>query len=367
MKVLSRYLVRQNLFLLFIILLTGTGLYLLTDLFERLDNFLDAGLGIGMVLSYLLVKIPLIISQILPAVFFLSLVLQLNFLERSRELMALNAGGVSPFVILRFILVYSLIWAGGQLLFSQVIGVAGEQQAQRMWEEDVKGRSREDATLKGLWFTEGNIIAHIGLSYPAQGRGENIQAYKLDAAGLSITEIIRAATFSIVDGKWILSDGEILTPASYSGMPFATYELPIHQDLRTFQLGGARLKRVAQLSLLELSDNIERLQLAGSNVESLRTVWHGKMAYAASLIVLGMLALVVSNVTGNIYKAVALSLVIAFLYFSLNTLGLSMGEKGILPPAVAAWLANIFFSCAGLLRLFLPGLRRWLKNLGKPA
>ncbi len=40
MSLLTRYLVRNNLFLLFVILLIGTGLYVLTDLFERLDYFL---------------------------------------------------------------------------------------------------------------------------------------------------------------------------------------------------------------------------------------------------------------------------------------------------------------------------------------
>ena len=147
MTVLSRYLVRHNLFLLAVILAAGGSVYLLADFFERLDDFLDAGQGLSLLLLYLSVKLPLIVSQILPAVFFLSVVLQLIFLDKSREMTALNAGGVSPLVLLRFFLIYSLIWAGGQLLFSQVLGVVGEQTASRIWQEDVRKRSQENAQI----------------------------------------------------------------------------------------------------------------------------------------------------------------------------------------------------------------------------
>ena len=102
MTLLSRYLIRQNLFLLFAILLMSTGLYLLTDFFERLDNFLESGTSAKMVLIFFSVKIPLIISQILPAVFMLAMVAQMNFLQRSRELIALTAGGISPMALVRF-------------------------------------------------------------------------------------------------------------------------------------------------------------------------------------------------------------------------------------------------------------------------
>ena len=360
MTVLSRYLVRHNLFLLAVILAAGGSVYLLADFFERLDDFLDAGQGLGLLLFYLLVKLPLIVSQILPAVFFLSVVLQLIFLDKSRELTALNAGGISPLVILRFFLVYSLIWAGGQLLFSQVLGVVGEQTASRIWQEDVRKRSQENAQLKGLWFTEKNAIVHIGLCYPAQDRGENIQIYRLDKTGIGINEIIKAKTFHIRNGIWILADGETLVPANYARTPFIERELPIRQGLRAFQMTGGRTEQASQLSLRELSATIKRLKQAGSNVEALQAIWHGKLAYAASLVVLGLLALVVVRITNNIYKAVVLALLIAFLYYSLNTMGMGLGQKGKCPPALGAWLANLVFFSVGLFGFFLPTLRRVL-------
>jgi lipopolysaccharide export system permease protein len=352
MRTLSRYLIRHNLFLLCAILVTGVSLYLLADLFERLNAFLRAGLGFGTLTTYFFVKIPLIISQILPAVFFLAAVLQLVFLKRNREELALQAGGISPFVLARFFLLYSCVWAGGQLLFSQVLGVMGEQMASRIWKEDVRGRLREHTEIKGLWFTEQGSVVHIGSCRPAEDRGEDIKIYLLDASGIGITEIIKADSFSIVDGNWLLADGESIVPAEYASISFARREIFIRQDLRSFQVAGGGTERAAQLSLGELALAIKRLQQSGSNVEALRTIWHGKLAYAASVIVLGLLAIVVTQRTESIYKAVALALIIVFLYFSLNTLGMSLGQRGMVAPLLGAWFANILFACIGIFGLF---------------
>ena len=68
---LSGDLVRQNVFLMLTCLGAGVFIYLLTDLSDRLEAFLDAGLGARQILTYFMVKMPLIFSQILPAVFLL--------------------------------------------------------------------------------------------------------------------------------------------------------------------------------------------------------------------------------------------------------------------------------------------------------
>ena len=92
MSLLFRYLTKNNAMILLPTLAVGIGLYVLTDLFERLDNFIEAGLSVGMVLTYFVVKMPLVISQILPVIFLLSTVIQLCIMARSRELTALQAG-----------------------------------------------------------------------------------------------------------------------------------------------------------------------------------------------------------------------------------------------------------------------------------
>ena len=102
-------------------LAVGIGLYVLTDLFERLDNFIEAGLSVGMVLTYFIVKMPLVISQILPVIFLLSAVIQLCIMARSRELTALQAGGISLGVVANSMILCGIFWGSVQLGFSEYL------------------------------------------------------------------------------------------------------------------------------------------------------------------------------------------------------------------------------------------------------
>jgi lipopolysaccharide export system permease protein len=360
MSLLSRYLVRHNLFLISVILFISTSLYLLTDMFERLDTFLESGVGVRVMLSYYLMKTPIIISMILPAVFMIAVVVQMNMLERSRELIALAAGGVSPAALARFVIVYGLMWSVAQFTFAQGIGVHGERASARIWQEDVRGKIQEESRISGLWFTERNLIVHIGICWPLQGRGEDLQIFTLDETGVGISEIIRARAFTVGKQAWHIEDGKTITPATFTATAFDRMELPIQQDLRTFYTISAGVKP-KQLSLRELANAIARLEHAGSNVESLRTAWHEKLAYACSIMIMGMLALLVSRSTPNIYKAIITSMFIVFFYYVVNTVWVSMGERGIVEPLIGAWFADAFFFGLGLVWLSWPSIRRRLR------
>lgn len=363
MTLLFRYMMRQNVFLTLLCLLTGTALFVVTDMFERLDNILEYGLSAGTVLFFFGVRIPMIIALILPAVYLLALVTQLNILSRNRELTALYAGGISPLVLVRFVLLYGLLWGMVQFGMAQGLGVYGERAASRIWQEQVKGTTQDEISIKGLWFTEGNRIVHIAQAFPVLQKGTGVTIYTLDDSGVSIEEVLKAASFTIRnEGGWVLENGSILSPPTYSSSTFEVKELDLEQDLRAFQLSASSSIKANALSLGELSEVLERLERAGSNVEGLRTAWHAKLAYAGSLIVMGLLALIVSRITPNIYKALFLSLIIVFLYYVANTMAVSMGEKGLVAAVAGAWFANTAFTLLGLLWLVWPAVRQRLKG-----
>ncbi len=341
MRLLTLYLVRQNIFLVFMVLLVGTGLYLLSDIFERLDDFLNAGLGMFDIFTFFIIKTPSIISQILPAVFLLALVVQLNILERSRELTALQAGGISYGVLVRFVLIYGCIWAGGQLVFSQVVGVAGDRFATRMWQEQVRGKNPEDRdSVGGLWFTDGNQVLHVGHARPDHKDGTELLVYRLDDSGVGIVEILKASRFRIEKKHWVLQYVTQLEPNSFKRTQLAELIFPIKQDLKAFQVTES-IANAEQLPFWELTTVIKRLQGAGSNVEGLRTAWHNKLAYAFSIVVMGMLALTISQLTDNIYKAMGYALFFVFFFYCVNIFCVSMGQRGMVTPFIGAWFANI--------------------------
>ncbi len=370
MTLLARYLTRNNAFLIMCMLGAGVGIYLLVDIFDRMDNFLEAGLGAGDIVMYFLYKIPMIISQILPAIFLLALVVQFCLMAKSRELTALNAGGISAMAFLRFALFYGLFWSCAQLAFSQALGVAGEMHAQRFWQETVQKRE-PDKPIEGIWFTEKNNIVHISSLYPVSQRGEGLLVYKLNEDGTELEEIINADEFRITrhgadelsdfdslpeearaaakaaDEKhrayWLILHGSMVNTATFSYTPFTAMTLPLRQNMDAFVDAKRYGSKSVNNSLFSLYEAIRRLKNAGSNVEGLRTKFHAGIAYAMSLLVMSVLGLAIINKTTNIYLASCAALLLTFAFYTTVTVCNALGSNGKLPPPLAAWLPDILF------------------------
>lgn len=349
MTLLFRYLVRNNAFILLPTMGVGIGLYLLTDLFERLDNFLKAGVPVEVVLAYFAFKTPLVISQILPVIFLLSSVIQLCLMARNKELTALQTGGISLGVVARSMLICGMFWGCVQLTFSEYLGVAGEQKSSRIWQEEVHKRNLAAAVLTDQWFTDGPWIVSLGSLNP-DNTGSGFTGYRLSQDGLHVDILVHAPAFRAEPGRWTLSQAVVDDPSDYTKRLEPELILPLRQDPATFRLVRSGTKP-ARLPIWLLGDAISQLQSSGSNVESLRTAWHAKISYAASLFIMAVVATAIVSWKDNIYIAVTLALVCTFLYYAAYTLGTTLGERGFISPLPAAWGANFIALALALWRL----------------
>ena len=88
MRLLFRYIVLHNILYVLIFLAIGTGIYVLADLFDRIDNFIEAGLSVRRCVWFYILKMPMIMAQMLAPCFFLATLAQLCIMARSRELVA---------------------------------------------------------------------------------------------------------------------------------------------------------------------------------------------------------------------------------------------------------------------------------------
>jgi len=347
MTLLFRTVFKDNVRLVLAILAIGIAIYLLIDLFERLDNFLDAGVPMGTIVWYFIVKIPLVVSQLLPAIFLLAVVVQLSLMTRSRELIALQSAGISLLHVLKAILLVSLVWACVQLSFSDWIGVRGEQASRRIWQEDVRKRNLETINLHDVWFSEGLWVVYLKELRP-DNSGTGFVGYNLSADGLHLQSVVRAERFKAVPNAWTLEDVVEDSPNVYERVESRQKILPLTQNPEAFRLIEPGTKP-QQLSLEQLDVAIEQLQETGSNVETLRSVWHMKLAYAASLIVMALVGTVLVMWQSAIMIALPLSLICTLIYYALFTIGTSLGQQGIVPAPLGAWIANIVIGSLALL------------------
>ena len=351
MSLLTRYILRQNLFLLMLVCGIGLGVYVFIELFDRLDDFLEAGVGAGTIASYFLYRTPFILAQIFPAVFLVSLMVQLGLMLRSRELLALEACSVSPGSVARSVLWYALALCLAQFAFSEVLGVSGHKAAERIWSEEVRNKQIATRSLSDVWFREGERIVHMGKVVPAAGKGQNLTVYVLGAGDAGVvTELIRARSFTAEPGKWALSGAARSFPETFEVVQADRLELDLQTDVASFLVIDPKTK-LESLPLWQLGGEIRRLRESGSNIERLQTAWHMKLAYAGSVPVMALVALAVISVFGSLFVIIPVGLVSTFCYYGLFVLCAAAGEKGLVPPVLAAWAANILFAALAGARL----------------
>lgn len=350
MTLLFRYLFKNNLLIILAILAVGITIYLLVDLFDNLDIMIDAGISLQTGLLYYTAKTPLIISQILPAIFLLAALAQLSIMSKERELIAIQAGGISMVAIVRFFVINGILWSCLQLIFSQALGVLGENEAERIWQQEIRGRAPSQLVLEQVWFTDGDYVVHLDTVTPSKGDGEALSAYLLSQDGVSISQIVRAKTFTVTKGAWELHDVSLFTPENFGQESRESYTLALDQDVADFAIIAPKAKPNT-LPLWQLGQAIDKLSASGSNVEGLRTAWHMKIAYAASLLVMGLIAVAIITWRDSIYLTITLALLCTFVFYVVFTVGGTLGEKGIVSPFIAAWSANILAASLAVARL----------------
>lgn len=342
-SLLTRYLLRQNLYYVVMAMLAGTAVYLLIDVFERMDKFIDAGVSGKLILAYFLVKIPLIISQILPATFLLSTLVQLCVMAKNREYLALQAGGISPLRLVAVVVLLGLLWGGVQLIFSQAVGVHGERYAVSLWQNYVDGKGDKSLVLRQLWFWNENRAVYLDEVNTKTKNGRDVSIYTLSDDGSAVKEVVRADGVTVHDNFWALHNATVYNTDGYIQATHQEMDFPIRQRLKTLTV-LSETSDLNAMSVWQLGDAIDRLKRSGSNLESLRTLWHSKLAYAASLLVMGLIAVSLMFWRDNVYINAGLSLVIVFVFYTMFTVGITAGQKGLLSPILAVWGGLMLFS-----------------------
>ncbi len=344
--ILNRYLLKQNLFLMLIILFSGISIYLIVDFVTRMNAVMESGIGLITAMKYFAYKVPLIITQIMPAIFMLAVIVQVALMHRSNEMIALESNSISFVRPALFFIIYAVFVFMALLTFSETLGVKGYQQTKTIWDSDIRQRQIEGRGVDQLWFKEGKSIVFIRKAWPDMGKGTGITVYKL-AGPDKVEEIIEAPEFTVSNGKWVLSRPVILKIHEFQKTEMDSMELSLKTELTSFSIIASRMPYEA-LSIFTLGDLIAQLKESGSNVERLVTTWHSKVAYPFALVVMTILGLALATVIKNIYSLVTLSLVIVFLYYTVYVFGVSYAEEGIIAPFWGAWLANILFGTLGM-------------------
>ena len=136
LKIVDRHLLREFLLYLLLGLSTFVGIFVVVDLFEKIDIFVDHKAPVKLILDYYVSALPVVIVQVLPVAMLLGAILSLGHLRKFNEITAMQSCGLSPLRITRPLLISALlITAAAYVIAEEVVPAAYERQAETL---DVK-------------------------------------------------------------------------------------------------------------------------------------------------------------------------------------------------------------------------------------
>ncbi|MBN1826713.1 MAG: LPS export ABC transporter permease LptG [Candidatus Eisenbacteria bacterium] len=351
MKTLDGYILRRYLLALLTALIAFIAIFLILDLFEKLDDFIDHGVPIPVVGLYYLYRIPEILLLMLPVGMLLACLFSLGQHARNNEFTAIIGAGISLRRAILPVIAAAFVVSLAALAFGEFLAPPAAVRVKEIDDEMIRpGRSRIRSVRRDLSFlAEGGRFFRIDRLDVAKGEMENVVVQRLQENRL--TERIDAKTAEWVDGTLVFRDGffrRFSEEGLEEAVPFVERPEPAIRE--TPEDFAAVQKSPRQMSFRELTAHIRKARQSGGEVRKEEVELNMKIAFPFTSFLLVLLGAPLASLLRRGGNAVGFSIALAlcFVYYLALRVGQSFGHNGYLPPLLAAWAGNILFGVAGI-------------------
>jgi len=356
MKTLDRYIWSELVRIFIFTLLAFILIFLVVDVFERIDKFIDKGAAAWAIAKFFMYKIPYIVMMIIPVAVLLSALFRIGGMSRSSEITAVRAGGISIRRMFAPMFLFAALISVFALLLSEYVVPYTNHKMELVEQIEIKkqsyGRKRQQANLHFLG--KGNIVYQIGLFDGEKQEMHNVEIFFYDKKNQTIRRRIEAAKGFYQNGLWAFINGYqriMQADGSMFSQPFQQLAIPELQEVPADF--NKRIKEPEEMAYFELQQYIEKRENAAFEVHREKTDLYSKIAFPLTSLIIVFFAspLAAAGKRSNSMIHFTLGIVIAFSYFVLIRLGQSLGYSAVLPPMLAAWLANLIFAAIGVIML----------------
>ena len=349
--IIDRYLMRQYVLLIGIGLLIGAAFSVIVDLIQSLDRFLRAKPPWIYIAQHFLYLVPRELYKGLPLIVLVATVFLFVSLTRQRELDALKAAGMSLYRACAPILVIAFLISVGALVFQETALPLIAAKAEEVDRVKIRGFPPRHLQQQGqMWFRSSDRrFLKIGLLDPVARSLDGLIVLDLspDFRLIGRLDVRRAQWVS--DG-WEMWGGiarQIGASQQVQSRSFdhRVMELPEHIDdfIRVQKLPDA-------MSFRELRAYVAKLRDGGHQVGTYLVQLYSKLSFPLVHLIMALVAIPFALATprsGGRAVGIGVAIVVAVAYWMVHSVALAFARADLLPPALAAWSANIIFTGLG--------------------
>jgi LPS export ABC transporter permease LptG len=356
--ILDDYVLRQFISTFTMVLVAFVTLMLVFTFFELLGDIIRNQTPLITVGAYLINLTPSLIYIITPLSVLIAVLVVFGGLNRSNELTAMKATGISLYRIVVPVLVIASILSISLFLFDEVyLPIANRKQ--EALHNVIKGKPAQTYLRPDRKWMFGmqqqgkpERIFYYEFFDPDNDRFANITVFEFDPSTFSLSRRIFAAGahWDPQIHRWIFEHG---WQRSFNGdeiTNYQTFEVSTFPEIVEVPQYFKKETRPSQeMSFNELQRYIRDMRQSGFDTMRLRVQLNRKIAYPLITLVMAILAVPFALSMGKRGSlagiAVAIGMAIAYLF--VDGMFEAMGDVNLLPAFLAAWSPDVLFGLAG--------------------
>lgn len=350
MKILDRYLLREFVSYLVLSLIGFIVIFVVVDVFQKIDVFLDHKAPALLVTRFYLYRAPEVVVQVLPVALLLATFLALGQLNKFNELTAMRASGKSLVAILTPVFQTAVVMTLFSLLLSEMVVPRANRERDRIYDERIQGMRRETVAERAdlTYLGQGHRIFVMRLYLVKEKRMHEVSLQEFEGAALARRVDAAEATWNGRD--WVFTSGMLRTFENgvEHARPFE--RMTVKGIVERPEDFAKEARSPEEMNFFELRDFVERTRSSGARVSNYLVDLHLKLAFPLVNLIVVMIGAPVATRLRMQSAALGfgLSVAIAFIYYAFMRTGQALGHNGALPPYLAAWMGDMVFGVAGL-------------------
>jgi len=344
LRLYQRYLMRETLGAIFLVLMAFLALFSFFDLINELRSVGKGGYQLGHALLFVALSLPGMIYELIPIAALIGTLYALSTLARHSEITVLRASGLATSNLLMTLFRAAALLALLTIVVGEGLVPVSERLAQELRTRALSNVIAQQGFESGLWVKDGRSFINIRHATP-DARLQGVRIYKFDSANAleSVTDV-EEAEFRPPE-HWLLK-GVVRTvlegdTARVERAETAEWVSAVNPDLlAVLMVAPERMSLVGLINYTEhLSDNrqkTERYEIA---------IWK-KLVYPLASLVMVALALPFGyshNRVGGVSLKIFAGVMLGILFYALNGLFSNLGVINAWPPFASATAPSALF------------------------
>lgn len=337
----------------------GTVLLTAGRLFELADKLVVQGIEPLTVLQLLVLDIPTTMVLAMPVAALFATMLTLGKLSANSELTALRSVGVPYKRIFGPIFILGLILSAISYGINDGLVPLTKQRIRTLDRFSILAETNPVQNQDVFIKTPDNVWMFVKQVNPQQNSMQDVTVLQVNPGRAPeespLQGVIHARQASWDGESWTLKNGVThdYSPAgiAIAETPFESKPLDISADLATLMQPEIA---PAELTSIELRQQIQAFSTSNLPTEALRTEWHLRfslpLASFFAITIATPLAVRPARRSGR-FNSIAFAIVLVFIYYVMLSISRSLGEAGAIAPWLASWSHNIAFGTVGSLLL----------------